>query len=297
LQILDADPRFVEANYLLGVDAVAQAKLDRAEELYGLAYAWRPRWPVLTQAMANVAMTAEDFDHALRLYDETLQSDPAAADARAGRVRVLTYLGRHEEAIATTDRLLAEQWQVGDARYWRALNEAQLERYDAAWTDVEEAGRLVINAQVPKLAGLIAYRRGELEVSRRKFAEARVRDAADCESAHYLGLVLVDLRDWDATVSMLGEALACFDKVDSDLRAEIQKIRASSDPPNRQARQIARRERQLASNERMRATGCFNIAVAYYTMSQPAKARIYAEKLMDDEQFGPRAKEILSRLK
>src|SRR5690242_21908050 len=48
---------------------------------------------------------------------------------------------------------------LGDARYWRALNEAQLERFDAAWADIEESAKLMINADVPKLAGLIAYRR------------------------------------------------------------------------------------------------------------------------------------------
>jgi hypothetical protein len=28
---------------------------------------------------------------------------------------------------------------LGDARYWRALNEVQLERHDEAWTDIELA--------------------------------------------------------------------------------------------------------------------------------------------------------------
>ena len=44
-----------------------------------------------------------------------------------GKVRALTYLGRNIDAIATTDQLIAERWFVGDARYWRALNESELD--------------------------------------------------------------------------------------------------------------------------------------------------------------------------
>src|SRR5204863_446924 len=83
--------------------------------------------------------------------------------ALLGRIRALTYLGRNEDAIATTDLLIALGWYVGDARYWRALNESELERNDEAWTDVEAAAKLLVNADVPKLAGLIAYRRHQLD--------------------------------------------------------------------------------------------------------------------------------------
>src|SRR5207249_2508583 len=97
-----------------------------------------------------------------------LVREPRAVDALLGRIRALTYLGRNEDAIATTDLLIALGWYVGDARYWRALNESELERNDEAWTDVEAAAKLLVNADVPKLAGLIAYRRHQLDVSRAK---------------------------------------------------------------------------------------------------------------------------------
>ena len=71
----------------------------------------------------------------------------------------MTYLGKAVEAIATADQLLRENWHPGEARYWRALNESQLDRLDEAWTDVEDAAKLLINSDVPKLAGIIAYRR------------------------------------------------------------------------------------------------------------------------------------------
>lgn len=112
----------------------------------------------------------------------------------------------------------------------------------------------------PTLAGLIAYRRRALDVSRQKFAQARERDGADCETVYYLGVVLVERRGWEGAVSTLGDALACFDRVDGELQQEIKNILASNDAQARQAPQIARRERQLASNWRMRAASWFNIA-------------------------------------
>ena len=46
----------------------------------------------------------------------------------------------------------------------------------------------------------------------------------------------------------------------------------------------------------MIATSWYNTAVAYFSLSRKDEARQFAEKVSADEQFGERAKEILSRL-
>jgi tetratricopeptide (TPR) repeat protein len=291
-----AEPRFGETAYLLGLVEVGRRKLDDADTWFDRAYAWRPRWPALTQSMANVAMTAEEFARAERLYGETLSADPEAADALLGRVKALTYLGQAVEAIAAVDQLLGQRWHLGDARYWRALNESQLARTDEAWTDVELADKLLINADVPKLAGLIAYRRQQLDVSRAKFELSRERNRSDCEVAFYLGVVLGDQREWARAAGVLQDAAACLEAAEQDAIAAVAAIRASSAPAERQARQIARREKQIADGRRMMATSWFNTAVAYFSLSNKAAARQFAEKVADDGQFGDRAREILARL-
>jgi tetratricopeptide (TPR) repeat protein len=295
--LLQQDPRFLEVHYLLGRDAIGRRDLDGAQLHFEQAYAWRPKWPALTRALANVALTAEEFEIAARYYDETIELDPLAADARLGKVRALTYLGRHGDAVAVTNELLASQWYVADARYWRALNEAQMQQYDAAWVDIEEAERLLVNAEVPKLAGIVAFRRHDLDTSRQRFETSHQRNAGDCETGFYLGLVLADLRQWPATAETLVASVACLDAAEGRLLGEIAEIRASSDPPARQARQIARRERDIASGRRMRATSVFNIAVASFSLGRAADARRYAEMVANDAQFGERARELLSRLK
>ena len=68
-------------------------------------------------------------------------------------------------------------------------------------------------------------------------------------------------------------------------------------PPDTAARQIARREQTIANNARMRATCWFNAAVASFNLKKPDDVRKYGEKVADDEQFGQRIKDLLSRLR
>jgi tetratricopeptide (TPR) repeat protein len=298
LQALRAhDPRFAEVAYYLGLMAVSQRQLDDADRHYEEAYAWRMQWPSLTQSIANIAMTAEEFERSLNFYNKTLELEPHAVDAMLGKVRALTYLGRNHEAIATTDRLIADRWFVGDARYWRALNESELDLNEEAWVDVEAAARLLLNAQVPKLAGLIAYRRQQLDVSRAKFEESRHRNPTDCETTFYLGVVLAEQRAWTPTAEILSEAAKCLEGNDQAYQEEIASIQASNDPPARKANKIARREQYIAKGRRQLATSWFDIAVAYYNLARRSEARQFAEKVAADEQFGARARELMSRLR
>jgi tetratricopeptide (TPR) repeat protein len=296
-QLFADDPRFVETRFQLGMSAVGARQLDDAEKRLEEAYAWRTDWPALTQSLANVSMTAEEFERSLTFYNRTLEMEPHAVDAILGKARALTYLGRHVEAIAATDQLLSERWFLGDAYYWRALNEAELERHDDAWADIEAAAKLMINAEVPKLAGLIAYRRHELDVSRQKFEEAARRNGADCETHYYLGVVLAELRQWSRTADILIQAGACLEIVERGYLEEIATIRASNESPARQQMKIARREQYIAKARRQMATSWFDVAVACYNLSRQPEARQYAERVVDDEQFGARAKEIISRIK
>lgn len=296
-RLLQEDARFGEVPFLLGLLALGRRDLDGAQALFERAYAWHPRWPSLTQSMGSLAMTGEDFESAARFYAEALEVEPRSVDAQLGMVRALTYLGRHEAAIQATDALLALRWYPGDARYWRALNEAQLERYDAAWADVEEAAKLQINAEVPKLAGIIAYRRQQLDVATAKFEESLTRNHDDCETGFYLGVVRAELRNWPQTAEVLVAAAACLENAEETLDAEIEAIRSSQDSPDRQARQIARRERDIANGRRMIATSWFDTAVAYFSLTRKDEARRFAEKVADDEQYADRARELLSRIK
>jgi nitrate reductase alpha subunit len=96
---------------------------------------------------------------------------------------------------------------------------------------------------------------------------------------------------------VLVETSQCLENWERDYHAEIARLRASNQPATRVQRQVARREQQIADGRRKMATSWFNVAVAYYQLARKAEARQYAEKVADDEQFGERARELLTRLR
>jgi tetratricopeptide (TPR) repeat protein len=296
--LLEADGRFLELNYFLGLSATLRGRIDETVDRLEKAYAWHPRWPAVTTSLGNANITLEEFDQAVTYFDRTLAVVAEHPDALLGKIKALTYAGRYGDALTTIDQLIAlERWYVGDARYWRAFNEMQLARNDGAWADVELAGKLLINADVPKLAGLIAYRRKQIDVARAKFQESRERNPADCETGFYLGVVLAEQAVWDRTAEVLVATGQCLESWEHDYTSEIERLRASNDPPRRVERQILRRQQQIAEARRKMATSWFNVAVAYYQLARKDDARQYAERVADDEQFGERARELLSRLR
>ena len=57
---------------------------------------------------------------------------------------------------------------------------------------------------------------------------------------------------------------------------------------------IARREQQLAAQARMRATSWFDTAAACFNLMRYMEAREYAMHVIDDSQFGERARDLLA---
>ena len=153
------------------------------------------------------------------------------------------------------------------------------------------------SADVAKLAGIIAHRRQQTEVAKQKFETAYGMKSDDCEIGFLLGIVDAELRLWKPTADVFIATASCLDAHQRQLTEEIARIGASTAPPERKARQIAKREKQMRTDARMQATSWFNIAVSYFNLSQKAEARAYAEKVSDDQEFGERAREILNRIR
>jgi tetratricopeptide (TPR) repeat protein len=304
--ILDRESRFVETQYFLGLSALSgrtqpgtppePPDLEGADAHFQTAYAWRPDWPAVTLSIANVAMTAEDFARAVEFFDRTLALMPNHLEAMMGTIRALTYQGRYVEAIAAVERLLATNRNPGEARYWRALNNEQLKQHDDAWLDIERAAAALVNADVPKLAGIIAINRHQLDVARDRLELSRALRPGDCETAFYLQAVQTEQRQWGRLALVAAEAGECFDQEIARLSNELDSLRASHVPAERRDRQIARRERQIAADVRMRATSWFDATAANFNLARWDEARRYADKLVDDQQFADRVHDLLARL-
>jgi hypothetical protein len=161
---------------------------------------------------------------------------------------------------------------------------------------VEAAERALVNSDVPKLAGIIAIDRKRLDVARERLELSRRRNGFDCQTLYYLHLVYADLRQWAQTASGAVAAGGCITSAETGLRADIERIRTSDMPEARKQRQIAAREKQIASGIRMRANCWYNGAVASFNLSKKDDAKDFAQRVADDEQLGARARELLARL-
>ncbi len=293
--VVDRESRFREADYWMGFRELGRRRLDESQALLTRAYEWHPQWPAAALALAGLSTTAEEFAPALELYDRALVLLPGLADAMVGRVRALSYLGRYADAVDGANGLL--ETMPADGYFWRAWNKNQLEQIDEAWSDVRHAERLWVNSEVAKLAGVIAYRRRELDVARDRFETAGLLNASDCESHFYLGGVRAELRSWTPSEEAYLLAESCLERSRMRLVEEVAAIQTSNAPEDRKARRVASRQQKIATADSMIRQSWFNLAVAYYNLQRPAEARHYAELVVDDEQFGERARTILSDMR
>jgi tetratricopeptide (TPR) repeat protein len=302
-----ADPRFHEMDYWRGMSdlgaispsaviQLATPRVDLAQEHLSSAYAWHPAWPTLMTSLGGLYMTAEAFDSALDLYDKELALLPAYPDGLLGRVEALSYLARYEDAIAAATMLLQAQAFPGEAYYWRAWNQLRVPRLEESWADVRLAERLWVNADVSKLAGIIAYQRHELEVAKGRFETAQRLNGDDCETRFNFAAVNAELGAWGAAVTAYDGTGTCLERLRTQITAQIAALDASDAAPERKARGLASRNRQLLGATRMLVQSWFNTAIADSKLDRKDDARKFAEKVMDDEQFGARAKDLLAQL-
>ena len=101
----------------------------------------------------------------------------------------------------------------------------------------------------------------------------RQRNRNDCETVFYLGGVLGEQAAWARTAEVLIETVSCFDNAERKRYAEIADIQALTLPSVHQARQIKKREHEIASNRRMIITSWYNKAISYFSLSRKDDAR------------------------
>jgi hypothetical protein len=198
-------------------------------------------------------MTVEEFERAALFYDRTLMLEPHAVDALLGKARAQTS-GRASTPSRPSiccSRALVRRRRALLARAQRKAR-TQRRRVDRH----QLAAKLLVNAEVPKLAGLI-MRRHALDVSRAKFDESRNR-SRDCKGGYYLGVVLAEQRVWRRTAEVLRQASDCRG-AELAYTKEIQ-TSASRIRPSGRRRSPSRRENR--QGRRYLATSWF-VAVAY----------------------------------
>jgi tetratricopeptide (TPR) repeat protein len=282
-ELREQDPRWTEAYFFEGKYEMGSPSRPpvpaRAAPLFASARDTFPTSIAVHVLLARAQEMEGDAAAALASFDAVLALQPAHVDAQLGRVRTLSSLGRHEEAVATASALIERgTWYVGDAYYWRAWNQYSRRQLDAAWADVQGAMRLVANTSVYTLAGSIAHARRELETAVGHFDTAWTMDATNCFAASSGGLVEIDRGDWKAAADRFSNGVQCYAVAAGMARAELASIENASLDPGERTRRLATTRKRWESAEELGAQSALNAAQAYVQVGERERALAFVER-------------------
>jgi tetratricopeptide (TPR) repeat protein len=296
-------PRFVETSYFLARRAVAIAKDQGpgdARALLADVYARFPMSPSVTYLDGNLNQLMGDCKKALARFDETVALRPTHENGWLGRTECLSYLGRHDEAIAAATHMLEIGAKPAEAYYWRAWNWRELHHLETARQDIETAKHLGFQADVYRLAGMIEHDQDDLDPAEGDLQSVlhAIGGSEDCVAHWYLGLVYMKKTRWvDSGAAFVG-AYHCYQTAVAIDVKKLGEMRARTNlDPDFQASQIAGFEAALAEDRSQQYAAAFNAANHYARGGDLAKARPLLDIAAEDPALADQVKQLRDIIK
>jgi tetratricopeptide (TPR) repeat protein len=225
-ELIGQETGFGEVHLLIGQRAFLGGNLAGAFRELTRARELLPDSVSITYALANITFAYARHADALALYDRILASPAAiglAPQVKLGRAKSLSYLKRHDEAIALLIDLLQNDASnnPGEKYYWRAWNRLQLGQAQLAYEDATTGLNAMRNDAIYRLAGMASFSLNRLGESRTFFEEALKMNRADCDSERYLGLLDSAERNWKPASGRFSTAASCYEGVVVRLQIEL----------------------------------------------------------------------------
>ncbi len=293
------EPRFVEADFLLGELRARKRETAEAERLYRRVVERLPRLVAASVALGDLLAEGEEFEAALDPYDQALDVVPDHRSALLGRVRCLSNLERHQEALGVCDTIIRlGEWYLGPAYYWRAWNLYALQELKAASEAIEAAKQYVQTAEVFDLAGVIAFDEGHFEQARSDLQEALRRNRNMCRPRFYLGRVDAEADQWVAAGVSFAQSMDCYALGAGAAAEKLDEVRASTSLAEvRRARLMDRYRKQGIAAQHAAALAAYHAAVSYANADMREVAIAHAERALADEQLKTQVQELLAKLR
>jgi tetratricopeptide (TPR) repeat protein len=277
----EGDPRWVDTLFFEGRRELGRrpaADVAKAAELFQDARDAFPESTAIALALGNAQNALSEYESALASFDAVLRARPLHRDALLGRVMSLSYLSRHQEAIASATRMIElGTWNIGDAYYWRAWNRYHVYDLEAAWRDIEDGSKLNVDTSVFTLAGIIAYARTELATAIDRFDRAFALDNTNCEAVWTAGLVHVDQQEWQPAAPKFSRAATCFAAAAAQAQRDIVEIRTATYAEVLKTRRLAAAQKRVDTSEHRKAQAAFNAAQCYLRLGQKNEAMSHAD--------------------
>ncbi|OQX53166.1 MAG: hypothetical protein B5M54_07480 [Candidatus Aminicenantes bacterium 4484_214] len=298
-QFLQAHSSFKEIYFFLGSQLLKQGRLSAAEKWLKLAHEIFPDSLNIIITLSQLHFRLEEFQECLALSNQAINLKPDFRDALLGKVMCLSYLARHEEAIATAWQLLElGYYYLGETNYWLAWNFHALNQLDDAWQHIEQAKKYLIGwNEVYSLAGKIALDQNNLSEAEKNFKEALKLNPADCPSAFSLGKVYSQGENWKISAIYYQQAGECYEHQKKALKQEINEIQSSDLDGSRKIRLIQKKKSQLARLHLAQGTSFYNSAAGYFNAGLLQEALKMADSASHYAQLKGKSNKLIMRIK
>jgi len=293
------EPSFHEVYFFLGSLALKKRELVKAEENFLKAYDHFPQSLSLLMSLASVYFAFEEFEKSMGFQEEILAAAPNHRDALLGKAICLSYLGRHEEAVDVCGTMVRlGEYYMGEAHYWLAWNQNELEEYESAWTNVQKAKDYLEGYEpVFFLAGMVAFNQNRLAEAEENLKEAYRINLLNGDSPYYLGKIKSILEDWLTAGSYFEKAGVVYEQNEKFIRNKMEEIQGSSFSDQRKKKLLSRKAKQLQKTILSKVTAWYNAAAGYYNADEKEKAIQLAEKAAAHPAFKEKAEELIELMK
>jgi tetratricopeptide (TPR) repeat protein len=169
--LIGQETGFGEVHLLLGQRAFLNGNLPSAFRDLTRARELLPDSVSVNFALANITFAYARYADALALYDRVLASAASTgleAQVKLGRAKSLSYLKRHDEALALLTDVLQNDASnnPGEKYYWRAWNRLQLGQAQLAYNDATTGLNVMRNDAIYRLVGMASFSLSRLDESR-----------------------------------------------------------------------------------------------------------------------------------
>jgi tetratricopeptide (TPR) repeat protein len=263
--LIGRETGFGEAHLLIGQRALLNGNIAAAHRELTRARELLPDSVSIALALANVTFSYARYADALVLFDRILASPASSGigpQAQLGRAKSLSYLKRHDEAIAQLIELLQNDPRntPGEKYYWRAWNQLQLGRAQLAYNDAMAGLNAMRNDAIYRLAGMASFGLNRTTEARNYFEEALKMNSADCDSERYLGLLDSAELNWKPAVGRFKAAASCYDVVIGRMQTELAEL--EKDITGLSNGLIAGKRLEIREAQALRDQSILNIAAA-----------------------------------
>ena len=159
-QVLKAQPRHFESQFLLGVIHTQRGRHAEAVRQFDIALKLNPKSATVHNSRGVALGKLKRVSEALASFDRAIALRGDHAEAHSNRANALRELDRPEEALASANRAIALNSDYADAFNNRANVLLRLKRYEEAIADLERLLRL--NPDFPYAKGVLLHTKMQL---------------------------------------------------------------------------------------------------------------------------------------